>query len=88
MFRALIIDDEKKARDGLKILLGKDRDIVIDGECNNGLDAIMMRFKTEWLDKSDYIRRDLFSIEEYLPENKRSDYPFFKRKIYVPLKHR
>lgn len=40
MFRALIIDDEKKARDGLKILLGKDRDIVIDGECNNGLDAI------------------------------------------------
>lgn len=66
---------------------GKYAYFYTEESCQN-VREIMMRFKVEWLDKSDYIRRDLFSVEEYLPQNKKSDYPFFKRKIYVPIKHR
>ncbi len=40
MIRALIVDDEKKAREGLKLLLARDHDIIIVGECKDGLEAI------------------------------------------------
>jgi AraC-like DNA-binding protein/DNA gyrase inhibitor GyrI len=66
---------------------GKYAYFYTEESCQN-VREIMMRFKVEWLDKSEYIRRDLFSVEEYLLENKKSDYPFFKRRIYVPIKHR
>jgi AraC-like DNA-binding protein len=46
-----------------------------------------MRFHLEWIMKSKkYLRRDLFAIEEYLPEDKNSDYPYLKRRICIPIK--
>ena len=46
-----------------------------------------MRFHLEWMTNSKkYLRRDLFAIEEFLPENKNSDYPFLKRRICIPIK--
>ncbi len=38
--KALIIDDEKKAREGIKLLLKNDREIDILGEAKNGKEAI------------------------------------------------
>ena len=40
MFRALIIDDERKAREGLRMLLNHDREVEVEGECKDGLEAI------------------------------------------------
>ena len=40
--KVLIIDDEKKARDGVKLLLKDHSDIEILGECKNGKEAIEM----------------------------------------------
>jgi two-component system LytT family response regulator len=39
-FRALIVDDEPLARRSLRLLLERDADIEIAGECNNGAEAI------------------------------------------------
>lgn len=38
--KCLIIDDEKKAREGLKSLLRKDPEMQLLGECKDGLEAI------------------------------------------------
>ncbi len=39
-FKALIVDDENKARSGLKSLLSVDQSIEIVGECKDGIEAI------------------------------------------------
>jgi two-component system, LytTR family, response regulator len=38
-FRTLIVDDEPGAREGTRMLLGRDAEIEIIGECENGSDA-------------------------------------------------
>jgi two-component system LytT family response regulator len=38
--RVLIVDDEKLARDGISLLLSKQLDITVVGECNNGEEAV------------------------------------------------
>lgn len=45
-----------------------------------------MWFKINWMDDSGCTRRDMFTFEEFDPSNKPSDYPFLKRKVYVPIK--
>jgi two-component system LytT family response regulator len=40
MIRALIVDDEPIARNGLRALLAGDRDVQIVGECGNGVVAV------------------------------------------------
>jgi two-component system, LytTR family, response regulator len=42
LIKTLIVDDERLARDALRVLLGDDPDIEIVGECRNGREAIMM----------------------------------------------
>jgi two-component system LytT family response regulator len=39
-FRALIVDDEPLARRSIRLLLERDHDIEIAGECTNGADAV------------------------------------------------
>ena len=38
--RVLIVDDEPLARDNLRLLLERDPDVEIVGECRNGLSAV------------------------------------------------
>ena len=38
--KVLIVDDEPLAREGVKLLLAAESDLVIAGECGNGADAI------------------------------------------------
>jgi hypothetical protein len=40
------------------------------------------------MDKSNYTWRELIAYEEFLPENKDSDYPFLKRRVYVPVRRK
>ncbi len=40
MIRAIIVDDEPKARTGLALLLGQQKEIDIIAECENGISAI------------------------------------------------
>jgi two-component system LytT family response regulator len=40
MIRALIVDDEPIARNGIRILLADDTQLEIIGECGNGVDAV------------------------------------------------
>jgi len=40
MIRAIIVDDEPKARDGLGLLLGQQKEIEIIAQCENGISAI------------------------------------------------
>ena len=40
--RALIVDDEPLAREGMRIHLGEHQDIDIVGECDDGATAVMM----------------------------------------------
>ena len=40
MIRAIIVDDEPKARDGLGLLLGQQKEIEIIAKCENGISAI------------------------------------------------
>jgi AraC-like DNA-binding protein/predicted transcriptional regulator YdeE len=47
---------------------------------------LLMQFKREWMDPKGYGMRDLFSFEEFSDENKNSNYPFLKRKLFVPIK--
>lgn len=39
-FSAIVVDDEKKARDGLSMLLSKDPEIDLVAVCKNGMEAI------------------------------------------------
>jgi effector-binding domain-containing protein len=47
---------------------------------------ILMDFKVGWLDSSPYAFQDLIAYEEFFPENKNSKFPYFNRKIYIPVK--
>lgn len=47
-----------------------------------------LKFKVLWLDKSEYVRRELFSFDEIDPNVKKSDYPFLKRRTYTPVKRK
>lgn len=47
--RALIVDDEPLAREGVRILLKNIPDIIVAGECQNGRQALKM-LKTEAID--------------------------------------
>ena len=38
--KAVIVDDEPSARDGLELMLSEDSDIELAGICNNGIEAI------------------------------------------------
>ena len=38
--RTLIVDDEPLAREGLRVLLGKDPEVEVVGECRDGLEAV------------------------------------------------
>ncbi len=38
--KAVIVDDEPNARDGLELMLSSDKDIELVGICNNGIEAI------------------------------------------------
>lgn len=49
MFRCIVVDDEKPARDELKYILSKCEDIIVVGEASNGLDALNL-CNTEDLD--------------------------------------
>jgi two-component system LytT family response regulator len=40
MIRAIIVDDEPKARDGLGLLLGQQKEIEVIAKCENGISAI------------------------------------------------
>ena len=40
IIKAVIVDDEPSARDGLELMLSKDTDIELEGICNNGIEAI------------------------------------------------
>src|SRR4051812_46962739 len=46
LIRTLIVDDEKLARTGLRSMLGSDADVVVVGECANGVDAVRMLRET------------------------------------------
>ena len=49
---------------------------------------VLMQFIVGWMDKSHYTWRELIAYEEFLPENKDSDYPFLKRRVYVPVRRK
>jgi two-component system LytT family response regulator len=49
MIRAVIVDDEPIARNGLRALLKDDPDIQVIGECGNGVDAVST-IRREWPD--------------------------------------
>ena len=49
---------------------------------------VMMQFIIGWMDKSNYTWRELIAYEEFLPENEDSDYPFLKRRVYVPVRRK
>jgi two-component system LytT family response regulator len=42
MIRVLIVDDEPLAREGVRLRLEKEQDIVIEAECSNGTEAIRL----------------------------------------------
>jgi len=46
--RALIVDDEPLARDGLRILLAEDPEVTEIGEARNGRDAIAVLGASRW----------------------------------------
>jgi len=56
--RTLIIDDEKKAREGLKILLADDPRVVLVGEAKDGREAI---------EKIESIKPDLIFLDIQMP---------------------
>ena len=68
----------------LHIPKGKYACFVTDASCQD-VQATMMRFKMEWMDKSSYVRRDLISVEEFDESNHNKLYPNLKRKVFVPL---
>ena len=49
---------------------------------------LMMQFKTQWLDSSPYLIREIFAFEDISPENRKADYPFLQRTIYVPIRYK
>lgn len=57
--RTLIVDDEPLARDGIRVLLDKDPDVAIVGECGNGQEAV------ESIRESD---PDLIFLDVQMPE--------------------
>src|ERR1700741_1237571 len=57
--RALIVDDEPLARNNLAILLRRDADIEIIGECGTGADAV---------EKIRHLKPDLVFLDVQMPE--------------------
>ena len=49
---------------------------------------VLMEFKIGWLDKSNYTWRELIAYEEFLPGTRNEDYPFLKRRVYIPIKRK
>jgi AraC family transcriptional regulator len=45
-------------------------------------------WKAGWLDQKPYILRDLFTFEVIDPATKRVDYPNFRRRICIPIRHK
>jgi two-component system LytT family response regulator len=41
MIRALIVDDEPLAREGVRMLLAEDAEVTVIGECSNGREAVI-----------------------------------------------
>jgi two-component system LytT family response regulator len=57
--RALIVDDEPVARDGIRVLLQNDSDVEVVGECANGREAVEAIRETS---------PDLVFLDEQMPE--------------------
>jgi len=47
--------------------------------------ALLQQVKFGWLDQSPYALRDLIAYEEFLPEQGPQRYPYFSRRVYVPI---
>jgi two-component system LytT family response regulator len=45
--KVLIVDDEPIAREGIRVLLEKDAEVEISGECGNGIEAVSVIQKSE-----------------------------------------
>lgn len=46
---------------------------------------LMQQVKFGWLDQSPYALRDLIAYEEFIPEQDSGSYPYFLRRIYIPI---
>lgn len=46
---------------------------------------VLKQFTYGWLNNSPYMLRDLVAYEEFLPGNDSAAYPYFKRRVYVPV---
>jgi two-component system LytT family response regulator len=57
--RAIIVDDEPLARDGLRLLLADHRDVQLVGEAGNGRDALAL---------VEHARPDLLLVDVQMPE--------------------
>lgn len=66
---------------------GKYACIVTDASLQN-LTEFMTAWKAEWLDHSPYAIRDLFGFEIIDPATQKGDYPFFRRKICMPVRYK
>jgi two-component system LytT family response regulator len=58
-YKVLIVDDEIKAREGIRLLLACEKDMAIAGECANGLDAIT---------QINNIKPDILFLDIQMPE--------------------
>ena len=59
LLRAVVVDDEGPARDKLKILLEREADVKVVGECKNGAEAVELLRQT---------RPDLLLLDIQLPD--------------------
>jgi two-component system LytT family response regulator len=71
--RTLIVDDEPLAREGIRLLLQKETDISIVGECGNGMQAVQTLQTTQidllFLDIQ-MPEMDGFEVLSYIPHNR------------------